>query len=127
MADNPQESTFAERLAFACWLFYGLTGDAPSQTAMAEQVGRAQPSVREWFAREKPPADWEVHAPLAGYLGVSEAWLIRNAEGPPEPDLWKWWTGKRRATVHARPSNPSHANPLRDDAKTGKGRKSRGA
>lgn len=94
-----EENSFAERLAYACWLFFGLHGSEPSQTEMAARVKRAQPTVREWFAREKPPIDWEVHAPLADYLGVPEGWLIRNVQPPPEPLLWAWWLGRKRGVV----------------------------
>lgn len=89
-------ATFAERFAYARWLYHGLHGSEPKQTAIAERVGRKQPTVREWYDRAEPPADYKVHEPLCVYLGVSEDWLIHNGGHPPEPVLWRWWIARRR-------------------------------
>lgn len=89
------DSTFAERFAYARWLASGRTGEEPSQTRIAKAVGRTQPSVAEWYSRKKPPADWEVHEPLAQLLEVSAGWLVRDEEAPPEPQLWAWWFAQR--------------------------------
>jgi hypothetical protein len=105
---STDEGSFAERLAYAGWLFYGLTGEAPSQTTLAEQVGRAQPTVREWFDRDEPPSDYRVHSPLAAYYGVPESWLVRNVGPAPEPVLWDWWMGKRHPMKNGGHVPPMH-------------------
>lgn len=96
MTGSFSEPSFGERFAYARWLYHGIVGHEPSQAAIGKRVGRAQPSVAEWYDRTDPPAHWEVHGPLADYLKVPQPWLIHGSGEPPEPVLWKWWIEQSR-------------------------------
>lgn len=89
--------TFAERLAYARFLHHLLTGEAPSNAAIARAAGRANAWVTEVVRRDEAPTDYRVHRPIAELLGVGEAWLFRGEGGPPEPDLWARWLEQRTA------------------------------
>lgn len=95
MADTTEGPGFGDRFAYARWLLHGRKGQAPEQTAVAKAVGRSQPTVAEWYGRTEPPKDYQIHKPLAEYLGVEKDWLIEGAGRPPEPALWAWWLGRR--------------------------------
>lgn len=89
-------TTFGERFAYALWVAHGETGRAPGFAAIAKTIGRTGPSVGAWLQRVKPPPFHDVRAPLAAYLGVSEAWLFDAVGEPPNPDLWRGWLVKHR-------------------------------
>jgi hypothetical protein len=92
-------SGFAERLAFARLLTHFRTGRCLSNTEIGAAVGRTQPWVTKWAKSATPPRDYEVHAPLAGFLGVDERWLIRGEGDAPELELWNRWRDEREATA----------------------------
>lgn len=89
-------STFAERLAYARWLYHGSAREALSQADIARAVKRTAGWVTKWTESDVPPRDYEVHRPLADMLRVSEAWLIRGEGDPPDPGLWATWIERRR-------------------------------
>lgn len=96
-----KRATFADRLAYALLLYYWRWGGELSQKALAEAVSRSGPTVAEWYEREDPPKDWQVHAPMARVLEVPESWLVRGQGDPPRPHLWEEWLKERRAMQRA--------------------------
>jgi hypothetical protein len=96
-------STFAERLAYARWLYHGARGEVLSNTDIATAVKRTQPWVTKWADSDTPPRDYEVHEPLATLLGVDERWLIRGEGNPPRAELWDEWSKARRRQVRHEP------------------------
>lgn len=129
-----KRATFADRLAYALLLHYWRRGSDLTQKALAEAVERAGPTVAEWYDREEPPKDWQVHAPMARALDVPESWLVRGEGDPPRPHLWEEWLKERRAVQQvaalvkggARPmtagaaepeARPSAAKPSKRDRK----------
>lgn len=86
---------FAERLAFARVLMHFRRGRCVTNTEIGAAVERTQPWVTKWAKSATPPKDYEVHRPLAAYLGVEESWLIRGEGDPPDVDLWDRWIAMR--------------------------------
>lgn len=88
-------STFGQRFGYARWLYHLRTGDAPTNKAIAEQVGRSAPAVGAWVVAEAPPPHYITHAPLAAFFELDERWLLRGEGDPPYPELWKEWLAAR--------------------------------
>lgn len=105
-------TTFADRLAYARFLMHMRTGEAPSNAAVARAVGRANAWVTEIARRREAPTDYRVHRPMAEFLGVPEAWLVRAEGSVPEPELWKRWQAARAASSEGtQAAPPSGAKP----------------
>lgn len=84
--------SFTDRLAYARFLVYFRTGEAPSNAALAKAAGRTGPWVTQIEDKPDPPADYRVHRPMAEFLGVPERWLIHGEGSPPEPEMFaRWW------------------------------------
>lgn len=83
----------------------------PGNAEIGEAVGRTGPWVTKWAASDTPPRDFEVHAPMARFLGVDELWLFRSAGDAPEPELWAVWEmfGVERAAALQRRTQPTAA------------------
>lgn len=98
---------FAERLAYARMLVHFRTGRCLSNTEIGGAVKRTQPWVTKWARSPTPPRDFEVHRPLASFLGVEEDWLIRDEGKAPESELWEKWLQERGAARGADSGLPS--------------------
>lgn len=104
----PRETaTFSERLAYARWLKHFTSGSAPGNAEIGRAVDRTGPWVTKWADSETPPPDYRVHRPLAAFLGVEEAWLIRDEGEPPRRDLWQAWIEERRRPKTAALESPA--------------------
>lgn len=82
----------------------------PGNAEIGEAVGRTGPWVTKWAASDTPPRDFEVHEPMARFLGVEELWLFRNSGEPPEPELWAVWerfANERAAALQRRAPAPT--------------------
>src|SRR5690349_9575018 len=88
-------SAWPVRFGYARWLRHLETGEAPSFADIGREVERTGQAVSSWAKADAPPTDFRVHAPLAGYLGVPERWLIQDVGEPPRPELWGAWTAAR--------------------------------
>jgi hypothetical protein len=95
-------STFAERFGFARWLRFLATGEASSFAEIGRAVDRTGQAVSAWSSAGDAPTDWRVHEPLAAFLSVEDAWLVKNAGEPPRADLWAVWIAARRPKVAKR-------------------------
>lgn len=113
------EPSFSSRFGYARWLKHLREGQAPTHAAIGDAIGgRTGQGVAKMGKAEKPPKDWEIHTPLATFLGVDELWLIRNVGEPPEPELWKVWLRYRRA-------DPAGIRKTRTKAETAADKRSR--
>jgi hypothetical protein len=99
-------SRFGQRFGYARWLKHLVDGTAPTHAEIGRAVGRTGPAVGAWLAESEPPSDWKVHAPLAGFLGVDEGWLVKQEGKPPRPELWREWL-VARALDAARAEDPA--------------------
>lgn len=100
---------FAERLAYARILVHFRLGRCITNTAIGAAVDRTQPWVTKWAKSSKPPKDFQVHEPLAAFLGVDEMWLIRGQGEPPERDLWDRWVSSRATKLVRRETEDDSA------------------
>lgn len=88
-------SGFGSRFGYARWLYHLRTGSAPTHAEIAREVKRTGPAVSAWVEADDAPVDYRVHAPLAEFLEVDEAWLVKNAGEPPRAELWQAWRAAR--------------------------------
>jgi len=112
---------FAERLAYARLLVHLRTGRCVTHTEISEAVGRTQPWVTKWARSATPPRDYEVHRPLAAFLDVDEAWLVRGEGSAPEPELWERWLAAPPPRPAPRP--PASLPAAAETTRHGEGRK----
>jgi transcriptional regulator with XRE-family HTH domain len=89
------DSSFAERLAYARWLYHLRTGSYPSNAAIAAALDVTPPWVTKWSRRADAPDSRQLGRALCQFLGVREEWLLDDAIDPPEPALWKQWNTAR--------------------------------
>lgn len=90
-------SVFAERFGYVIWLAHLRTGTAPSFAEIGRAIGGLTgQAVSGWADREKPPANYELHKPLATFFGVSIDWLIGGEGEAPQKELWEIWLRERR-------------------------------
>lgn len=91
------DSTFAERLAYARWLYPLVVGaKSPGNAEIGRHVGRKGQTLTNWMAQADPPPFHDVRKPLAQLLHVEETWLFDNSSEPPRPDLWQDWIARHR-------------------------------
>lgn len=104
-------SRFDERLGYARWLKHLVDGEAPAHSEIGQAVDRTGQAVSGWARKAEPPSDFRVHAPLAKYLAVDQAWLIEGAGEAPRAELWKAWLQERRRApkVGLRPAKDGSA------------------
>jgi hypothetical protein len=88
-------SGFGSRFGYARWLYHLRAGAAPTHAEIAREVNRTGPAVSAWGDADEAPVDYRVHAPLAEFLEVDEAWLVKNVGEPPRPELWQAWRAAR--------------------------------
>lgn len=67
------------------------SGECPGNAEIARAVNRTGPWLTKWAKSAKPPRDYEVHAPLAAFLGVERDWLIDGKGEAPGGALWAAW------------------------------------
>lgn len=78
-------------------LLHFTSGECPANAEIGRAVERTGPWVTKWAKSATPPRDYEVHAPLADFLGVPRDWLIEGKGDPPRLDLWTVWLQERAA------------------------------
>jgi hypothetical protein len=88
-------SGFGSRFGYARWLYHLRHAAAPTHAEIARAVNRTGPAVSAWAEVDEAPVDYRVHEPLADFLEVDEAWLVKNVGDPPRADLWEAWRSAR--------------------------------
>lgn len=94
---------FRHRFGYAVWLKHLEEGEPPGYAEIGRAVvttekpdGYTGQGVSTWARSDRPPRDFETHAPLAAALGVAEDWLIKEEGEPPRGELWETWNRARR-------------------------------
>lgn len=95
------KSSFALRFGYAGWLLHLKRGDAPGFAEIGRKVTRTGQAVSAWAAAAEAPTDYRVHRPLAEFLEVDEAWLVRGEGEPPRAELWTAWIRARSLSSSA--------------------------
>jgi hypothetical protein len=88
-------SPFSVRFGYALWIQHLKRGEVPGWAEIGRAVTRTGQAVSAWATAAEAPVDYRVHAPLAEFLEVDEAWLVKNVGEPPQPDLWQTWRAAR--------------------------------
>ncbi len=82
------------------WVRHLRVGEAPAFAEIGRAVGGLTgQGVGAWRGRVKPPANYELHKPLAAFFDVSIDWLIGDTVEPPRPELWEVWLKERRGAA----------------------------